>query len=119
MSGWTCKKHKVKEHDVFINYRVKTEKDLAEKLFLALSLETKSDGKPIIPFLDAVCLNDGEDWEVGFLNGLEHAALLILLISEGGIEGIRGADKGRTTFYLNMSMLLQNMTRKRLCSCQC
>jgi len=113
MSEWVCKKHKVKEHDVFINYRVKTEKDLAEKLFLALSLETKSDGKPIIPFLDAVCLNDGEDWEVGFLNGLENAALLVLLISEDAVEGIRGADKRQDNVLLEYEYALAKHEAKK------
>jgi len=110
---WVCKKHKVKHHDVFINYRVKTEHDLAEKLFLALSLETKADGKHVVPFLDAVCLNDGEDWEVGFLNGLENAALLILLISEDAIEGIRGADKRQDNVLLEYEYALAKHDSKK------
>jgi len=88
---WKCKKHKVGKHDVFINYRVRTDRDLATKLFYALSAETKEDGKAVRPFLDAVCLNDGEEWEAGFLNGLEKSAVILLLISEDGIKGIEGA----------------------------
>jgi len=104
---WKCKKHKITKHDVFINYRVKTEKDLATKLFYALSAEARSDGKNFRPFLDAQCLNDGEDWEIGFLNGLENSAVMILLISEDGIKGIEGADKWQDNVLLEYEYAIE------------
>jgi hypothetical protein len=103
---WKCKKHKIAKHDVFINYRVRTDKDLAVKLFYALSAETKEDGKAIRPFLDVECLNDGEEWEAGFLNGLESAAVMLLLISEDGIKGIEGAHERQDNVLLEYEYAL-------------
>jgi len=109
---WKCKKHKIAKHDVFINYRVRTDKDLAIKLFYALSAETKEDGKAIRPFLDAECLNDGEEWEAGFLNGLEHAAVILLLISEDGIKGIEGAHERQDNVLLEYEYALDKHAKE-------
>jgi len=86
---------------------VKSDKDLALKLFYALSAETRSDGKNFRPFLDAQCLNDGEEWETGFLNGLEHSAVILMLISEDGIKGIEGADKWQDNVLLEYEYALE------------
>jgi hypothetical protein len=50
-------------YDCFINYRVATDADLAEKLFLYLNLAGYH------PFLDKKCLKNGENWKDGFLKG--------------------------------------------------
>ena len=31
-----------------------------------------------------MCLNDGEDWEVGFLRALQNSKVVVLLVSEVG-----------------------------------
>ena len=50
-SEWKCgNKHRLLMHDVFINYRVATDKDIAEKLAYAIAAEQKS------VFLDKFCL---------------------------------------------------------------
>ena len=37
-------------------------------------------------FLDKFCLNDGEPWERGFLEGLEHAAVVVLILSNASMD---------------------------------
>ena len=51
------------KYDCFINYRVATDSDLAEKLFLYLKTAN------IHAFLDRKCLKNGEKWKDGFLKG--------------------------------------------------
>jgi len=108
---WKCKKHKINKHDIFINYRVRTDKDLAIKLFYALSAEIKEDGKAYRPFLDAECLNDGEEWETGFLNGLKTAAVILLIISEDGIKGIEGAHNYQDNVLLEYEYALDKQDK--------
>jgi hypothetical protein len=49
--------------DCFINYRVSSDADLAEKLYLYLST------RGVYAFLDMKCLKNGEKWKDGFLTG--------------------------------------------------
>jgi len=107
MSEWKCKKHGVCQHDIFLNYRVRSDADLAQKVFLSLSNQKRADGRPLTVFLDKYCLNDGEDWETGFLNGLENAALLVLLISEAGISGIVNANQWQDNVLLEYEYALE------------
>jgi len=104
---WKCKKHKASDHDIFINYRVRTDKDFAIKLFYALSSETRDDGKAYRPFLDIECLNDGEEWEAGFLHGLESAAVILLLISEDALKGIESAHQHQDNVLLEYEFALE------------
>ncbi len=53
----------VNSYDCFINYRVATEADVAEKLYYYL----RSNG--IHAFLDRKCLKNGQNWKDGFLTG--------------------------------------------------
>jgi len=111
--SWECKKHSLQAHDIFINYRVSTESPLARELFKDLSGRTRSDGKPISVFLDQFCLNESESWELGFLNGLKNAALIVLLISEPGIEGITNADKWQDNVLLEYEYALEKHEDKK------
>jgi len=77
-------------YDVFISYRVKTDRFFAEKLFLALRwFQIKT-------FLDKYCLKTGEPWENGFMNGLQRSKVIVLCISDQMLEGIKhaGSSKG-------------------------
>lgn len=38
-------------------------------------------GLPVYAFWDKECLNDGQNWEKGFVAGLRNAQAIILLIS--------------------------------------
>eukprot|EP00808_Paulinella_micropora_P030543 g17195.t1 len=113
-SGWKCKEHNIANHDVFVNYRVKSESDTAFKFTSFLERESRQHGGHDLlkVFLDQKCLNNGEDWEVGFLNGLKNAALIVLLISEDGIQGIKQAHKWQDNVLLEYEMALDMMERK-------
>jgi len=106
-SSWRCKSHKISRHDFFINYRVATDKDLAEKLALALDNKIKKDRSRVHTFLDKRCLVDGEDWEAGFLHGLGNSAVIVLLISEAAIENIVNADKRQDNVLLEYEGAMQ------------
>ena len=68
--------------DCFINYRVATDKDTAEKLYYIL----KSLG--VNAFWDKMCLTPGMDWKQGFLSGLKRSRKFIALVSEAGLKQI-------------------------------
>ena len=54
-------------YDVFISYRVESDNDLAVKLHKAFSaMRVGRENRLARVFLDAVCLQDGGDWEVSF-----------------------------------------------------
>jgi len=72
-----------KEYDCFINYRVATDHDVAEKLYLQMKVAGFN------PFLDKYCLKDGEDWKDGFMRGLRASKTFIALISNGGLKAAR------------------------------
>lgn len=86
---WKCKQHSIRAHTIFINYRVWCGHHLSQKLFWCLEGDKLEDGKPITTFLDHYCLNEGEDWQNGFLNGLNYASLLVLLVQEDLLENIK------------------------------
>jgi len=109
---WKCKAHSLQKHDIFINYRVKTETELATKLYYALSNFRSVPGSFLSVYLDSNCLNIGEDFEIGFLNGLRFATCILLLISEAGIEGIKNADKWQDNVLLEYEYALERYETK-------
>lgn len=76
-----CKSHLRLEHDLFTNYRVKTELDVIEMLYKILAVQKRKDGNPLFVFWDKQCLNDGQNWEMGFMNGLQKSQAIVLLMS--------------------------------------
>ncbi|OQR99285.1 hypothetical protein ACHHYP_07131 [Achlya hypogyna] len=70
-------------YDCFISYRVSSEKEVAEKLYLHLK------AKGCSPFLDRMSLKNAEPWKDGFLRGLAHSRVFLALISEAGLEKAR------------------------------
>jgi hypothetical protein len=80
-SGGVC--DGVKTYDVFINYRVAADADLAEKLYLYLKT------KGISAFLDQKCLKAGEPWKEGFLSGLSRSRKFLCLISADALANVR------------------------------
>jgi hypothetical protein len=105
--GWKCKRHKCLEHDIFISYRVKSEKHLAVRLQLELSVQELPNGKHPVVFLDEVCLQDGEDWRTGFLKGLQHSKLALLLVSEEGLERTMSANMAEDNMLLEYEYALE------------
>ena len=61
-------------YDTFISYRVSTDKDLAH----SLSEKIEDD---VEVYLDAKCLEDGEEWQKGFLNGLFNSTMMVPVMS--------------------------------------
>jgi len=54
---------------------------VVEQLFSTLAIKRTKNGSPIFVFWDAKCLNDGRNWEEGFIHGLQQSQAIILLIS--------------------------------------
>jgi len=91
--------------DCFINYRVATDKDTAEKLYYILkSLE-------IQPFWDKMCLKNGMDWKQGFLSGLKRSRKFVALISVAGLGQIKNpaADHTKDNVLLEYETALKVM----------
>ena len=76
-----------KSFDVFVNYRVAADADVAEKLYLYLKT------KGINAFLDKKCLKAGEPWKEGFLSGLSRSRLFLCLISSPALANVRDKTK--------------------------
>ena len=84
-SGGVCDGDK--SFDVFVNYRVAADADVAEKLYLYLKT------KGINAFLDKKCLKAGEPWKEGFLSGLSRSRMFICLISSPALANVRDKTK--------------------------
>ncbi|KAJ3099840.1 hypothetical protein HDU97_002716 [Phlyctochytrium planicorne] len=67
-------------HDGFISYRVSTDAAIASKL------QTKLEERGHTVFLDSGCLHFGQDWEDGFLKGLQTSRHIFYLISEASLR---------------------------------
>ena len=76
-----------KSYDLFINYRVAADADVAEKLYLYLKT------KGIHAFLDKKCLKAGEPWKEGFLSGLSRSRMFLCLISSAALTNVRDKSK--------------------------
>jgi hypothetical protein len=50
-------------------------------LYNKLAICKNQLGFPFFVFLDKMCLNDGKNWEEGFIKGLLNSSIIILLIS--------------------------------------
>jgi len=101
-----CWSHNQIFHDFFVNYRVETEGHrispdepvggLVQIIYENLARQKTSDGLPIYVFWDKKCLCPGQDWEEGFLHGLTHSKVIVLLISLKVLKGIhKKASQGQ------------------------
>ena len=84
-SGGAC--DGITSYDLFINYRVAADADLAEKLYLYLKT------KGVHAFLDKKCLKIGEPWKEGFLSGLSRSRRFLCLISSAALANVREKAK--------------------------
>jgi hypothetical protein len=82
-----CRYHGASEHDYFISYRVDNNEGSAVKKGngLAHNLFDLLNSKDTPCYLDGECLQNGENWKPGFLHGVSHSKLLVLLISRGSM----------------------------------
>jgi hypothetical protein len=54
---------------------------MAEIIYNALAVKRGKDSLPLYVFWDKQCLNYGQNWEEGFVNGLMNATAIVLLVS--------------------------------------
>jgi len=52
-----------------------------EHLFHLLAVKKTKNGSPLFVFWDKKCLNDGQNWEMGFMHGLQQSQVIVLLMS--------------------------------------
>eukprot|EP00026_Physarum_polycephalum_P010311 Phypoly_transcript_10469.p1 GENE.Phypoly_transcript_10469~~Phypoly_transcript_10469.p1 ORF type:complete len:373 (+),score=31.70 Phypoly_transcript_10469:101-1120(+) len=95
-----CKTHNSDKHHIFVSYRVDSEGKqtpftsveraggFVELVYWELAPQKLQYGPEILVFWDKMCLNDGCDWEEGFLHGITSSSVIILLLSNKVIEGI-------------------------------
>jgi hypothetical protein len=50
-------------------------------LYNFLAVQKTKTGKPLSVFWDVKCLNDGQNWEKGFIHGLQHSQVIVPLVS--------------------------------------
>lgn len=67
-------------YDVFISYRDDSDRAIAKMLHGALT------GKGLHVFWDKLCLEPGEDWENGFVNGMISSRCFVPIVSNKAIE---------------------------------
>jgi hypothetical protein len=90
-------------YHVFISYRVAPEAAFAKALFDALSdCSIESTGQKLRVYLDQVCLEDGERWDSGFMNGLSNSWIVVPVLSTEALAPMKrlnpvdGKDNGQT-----------------------
>jgi hypothetical protein len=59
-------------------------------LYNKLAICKNQRGFPLYIFLDKMCLNDGKNWQEGFIRGLLNSSIIILLISSKVCASIIG-----------------------------
>jgi hypothetical protein len=47
------------------------------------------NGNDIFVFWDKQCLNDGQDWEDGFLHGVTSSSVIVLLLSNKVLKNLK------------------------------
>ena len=99
------------EFDVFISYRVSADKGVAELIYLFL----KSVGLRV--FLDKYCLKSGEDWKVGFINGITSSRFIVSIMSRKALELVRNdrIDHFRDNVLLEYDIALRLNDRSKRC----
>eukprot|EP00026_Physarum_polycephalum_P001582 Phypoly_transcript_01584.p1 GENE.Phypoly_transcript_01584~~Phypoly_transcript_01584.p1 ORF type:complete len:957 (+),score=134.40 Phypoly_transcript_01584:242-3112(+) len=94
-----CKSHQADKHHIYLSYRADTEGGkalftsmegaggLVELVYWRLASQ-KLYGSDLRVFWDKMCLNDGCDWEDGFLHGITSSSVIILLMSNKAMEAV-------------------------------
>lgn len=97
-----CLAHRVLNHDFFLNYRVEEvakrgtvsfnlclinrywiiQKPVVQQVYECLATKKKNNGQSIFVFWDKKCISNGQDWEHGYLHGMQNSQAIVLLISD-------------------------------------
>jgi hypothetical protein len=64
-----------------VNIIKEPEGGFSQLLYDALAICKNHLGFPLFVFLDRMCLNDGKNWEKGFVKGLLNSKVIILVAS--------------------------------------
>ena len=95
---------------VFLSYRVRTDADLAAR-FHALLTE-----RNVNVWWDKVCLQDGADWEEGFVDGLFSSRVFVPLLSKAALApyATLHADSPCDNMMLEQLLALEQMQRREM-----
>ncbi|KAI8611452.1 hypothetical protein BC830DRAFT_1141173, partial [Chytriomyces sp. MP71] len=104
-SNWQCSKG-FDQHDIFISYRVESEKVTAVELCAALEAIHKGQSS-IHVYLDSQCLDNGKPWNEGFLSGLSNSTVIVLILSEKGVQRTLEAHTKEDNQFLEIETALQ------------
>ncbi|KAJ3279383.1 hypothetical protein HK104_001513 [Borealophlyctis nickersoniae] len=102
--NWTCRLD-YETHHFFVSYRVATDAQFAELLGNYL-LRTERGKEPVHSFVDKACLVNGQPWEVGFLQGLLRAKVIVIMCSEGCLQKCTQADTVADNMLLEWELAL-------------
>lgn len=58
-----------------------SDEGLVSIIYNMLAVRKQQDGSDVFVYLDRHCLNYGQNWQDGFMNGLKFSQAVILLIS--------------------------------------
>lgn len=56
-------------------------KGIVQQFYESMAVLKTANGQPVFAFWDKECLNDGQNWEQGFLRGLTKSYMIVLLVS--------------------------------------
>jgi len=109
-NSFKCQMHHSATHDFFISYCPRTETVLARAL--ADSINKPGIGRrQFSAFLDVFCLPNGENWQESFLSGLMGSKIMVLLISEELLRGIKEAHIVPDNTLLEFDYAVQRLGR--------
>ena len=100
-------------HILFIRRSIHS--SLADRLSADLHFRQHSrENRSIKVFVDNHCLNDGETWMDGFLNGVEHSQIILLLIGKETIETMK-ENKSEDNLLIEWSLAIDLHKRGIVC----
>jgi hypothetical protein len=117
--AWQCNYHDAPSHEFFISYRVDSDKDTAARFHLEMEafsfkqLQRGQAATALCGFIDAKCLNPTEDWQDGFLHGLQTSKVVVYLISDISLQVMENKLDAGIVSILSSNM--QRKDRKRSC----
>ncbi|KAJ3132933.1 hypothetical protein HK100_004814 [Physocladia obscura] len=92
-SGWMLSQQ---TYDFFISYRVATDAKIAMELYFRLQTQRICDEhgnfRNIRVYWDKECLENGQNWHDGFIEGLKNSRCILMLVSKGAIERMSTSD---------------------------
>ncbi|KAJ1527363.1 hypothetical protein HK096_010584, partial [Nowakowskiella sp. JEL0078] len=118
--NWICKSHRLAKHTIFVSYRVASHLKLVENLVPFLEkVGLRRLGRNTAVFWDRTCLNFAQDFQSGFINGLQKSAVIVYLISEQSLEimnaKVSAGEKDNVLVEIEEGLSLAQTQNVRLC----